>query len=110
MLDGQVDAAIAAFTQAAKLQDARLGQSGDPPDWWFPARRDLAAALLAKGDAAGAVAQATSVLQHWRLDPVTLEILGRAQQALKSPDAAKTLAAAEAAWRGDPGALAGLLS
>jgi hypothetical protein len=110
MLDGQWDAAVAAFTQAAALQDARFGQGGDPPTWWFPARRDLAAALLAKGDAAGAAAQANAVLQHWRLDPVTLEILGRAQQALKSPDAAKTLTAARSAWRGDPAALAGMLS
>jgi tetratricopeptide (TPR) repeat protein len=110
LLDGQPDAAITAFTQAAALQDARLGQGGDPPSWWFPARRDLAAALLAKGDAAGAAAQASAVLLHWCLDPISLEILARAQQALKSPEAATTLTAAQTAWRGDPGVLAGMLS
>jgi hypothetical protein len=108
MLSGDPTSAIAAFTTAAQLQEARLGHDNDPPGWWFPVRRDLAAALLAKGDAAGAVREAQTVLKSWRLDPVTLALLARAEAALKSPAADADLAAARHGWRGDAAALGAL--
>ncbi len=95
------DAAIAAFRKAADLQDSRLAQSVDPPAWSYPVRRSLAAALLAKGDAAGAEREATTVLATWRLDPVTLAIRAAARQALGHPGADADLAAAHAGWHGD---------
>ncbi|HEY1425166.1 MAG TPA: hypothetical protein VGF50_00715 [Caulobacteraceae bacterium] len=99
------DAAIAAFRQAADLQDSRLADSVDPPAWWFPVRRSLAAALLAKGDAVSAEREADAVLKTWRLDPVTLAIRAQAEQALRQPGAAADLSAARSGWHGDPGAL-----
>ena len=79
----------------------RLAQSVDPPAWSYPVRRSLAAALLAKGDAAGAEREATTVLATWRLDPVTLAIRAAARQALGHPGADADLAAAHAGWHGD---------
>jgi tetratricopeptide (TPR) repeat protein len=97
--------AIAAFRPAAELQEARLAKDTDPPAWWYPVRRSLAAALLAKRDAKGAEREATAVLQTWQLDPVTLAIRAAARQALREPDAAADLTAAQAGWHGDPAQL-----
>ena len=99
------DAAIAAFREAAQVQEARLADSVDPPAWSYPVRRSLAAALLAKGDAAGAEREATAVLAIWRLDPVTLAIRAAARRSLGQPGADADLAAAHAGWHGDPAAL-----
>jgi hypothetical protein len=96
------DAAIDAFGRAAKLQDQRFARSYDPPAWWCPVRRGLAAALLAKGDAAGAKRETSAVLQTWKLDPVALAIQARAERALRQPDAQRDAASARAGWRGDP--------
>ncbi len=105
LADRQPDAALAAFREAAGLQDSRLAQDDDPPAWWYPVRRSLAAALLATRDAAGADREADAVLQSWRLDPVTLAIRAEARRALHQPGAAADLAAARTAWRGDAAAL-----
>ena len=51
-LAGDLGGAIRAFREAADLEDARFSRSADPPRWWYPVRRSLAAALLARGDAA----------------------------------------------------------
>ena len=53
MIEGNANAAIAAFTRAAQLQ-AMDSEGGDPPILWYPTRRSLAAALLLSGDAAAA--------------------------------------------------------
>jgi tetratricopeptide (TPR) repeat protein len=105
LLERHPDAAVTAFTQGAKLQETWLGKYDDPPSWWFPVRRSLAAALLAKGDAAGAEREAATVLQTWKLDPVTLAILARAERRLGSPAASRDEAAALKGWHGDPAAL-----
>eukprot|EP01035_Chromulina_nebulosa_P060261 gene60261-82445_t len=39
-----------------------FGDGGDPPTWWYPARRSVAAALLAKGEPDKALAEANAVL------------------------------------------------
>lgn len=105
LLDRQPARAANAFRQAAELQEARLTQL-DPPRWWFPVRRALAAARLQSGDDAGAAEQASAVLKSWKLDPVALEIRSRARQALHQAGAADDHRLAVRLWRGGPAALA----
>ncbi len=100
LLDHHPDAAVDAFTKAAAIQEARLVRNDDPPAWWYPVRRSLAAALLAKGDAAGAVREASSVLLTWKLDPVTLAIRAQAERKLGQLGARLDAAQARSAWRG----------
>jgi len=101
-LAGDFKSAAIAFRAAADLEDARFGQGGDPPRWWYPVRRSLAAALLARGDAKGAEREADAVLKAWKLDPVTLAIRSKAEEALKDPGAQLGWNAAIHNWHGDP--------
>jgi hypothetical protein len=105
LVEHKPDAAIDAFAEAAKIQESSLGKYSDPPAWWYPVRRSLAAARLAKGDAAGAEREAATVLQTWKLDPVTLAIAASAERRLGQPEAARDEAAARQGWRGDPAVL-----
>jgi len=100
LLEHQPDAAIKAFTEATAEQEARLARDSDPPGWWYPARRSLAVALLAKGDVAGAEREATTGLQTWKLDPVTLAIRARAERVLRHPGAERDEIAARQGWHG----------
>lgn len=102
LLAGDSGAAIPVFREAADLQDQKFGQGGDPPRWWYPVRRSLAAALLAHGEAAAAEREASTVLGSWKLDPVTLEIRAQAETARKEPGAEADEAAARRGWFGDP--------
>ena len=102
LLAGNPGAAIPVFREAADLQDQKFGQGGDPPRWWYPVRRSLAAALLACGDAAAAEREASTALGSWKLDPVTLEIRARAEAARNEPGAEADGAAARRGWFGDP--------
>jgi hypothetical protein len=102
MLERRFDDAAEAFAKAAKLQETRLVRYDDPPAWWYPDRRALAAALLAKGDAAGAVRETSAVLQSWKLDPLTLVIRARAERALGQAAAAdQDESAARKGWYGE---------
>jgi hypothetical protein len=101
-LAGDFKSAAIAFRAAADLEDARFGQGGDPPRWWYPVRRSLAAALLARGDAKGAEREADAVLKAWKLDPVTLAIRSKAEEALKDPRAQLDWNTAIRNWHGDP--------
>jgi tetratricopeptide (TPR) repeat protein len=47
-----IDGALSQLADAVALQDTL--KYGEPPDWFFPVRESLGAALLLKGDAAGA--------------------------------------------------------
>ena len=105
LLEHNADAAADAFAKAAAMQEARLARFSDPPTWWCPVRRSLAAALLVKGDAAGAEREASAVLQTWKLDPLTLAIRARAERQLHQPGADGDEAAAREGWHGDPAAL-----
>lgn len=87
MIDGDADAAIAAFTRAAEIQ-AQGEEGGDPPVIWYPTRRSLAAALLLKGDAAGAKAKIAELLEDWPGDPYSYFVLAEAETALGDADAA----------------------
>jgi tetratricopeptide (TPR) repeat protein len=105
LLDHHPDAAIAEFAAAADLQDKRLAHSWDPPSWWFPVRRGLAAARLAAGDAAGAMREADAVLRVWKLDPVSLAVRAEAEAALHRPTARADADAAARLWQGDAASL-----
>jgi len=106
LLDHRPDDAAKAFADAARTQETRLPRYFDPPAWWFPVRRSLAAALLAKGDATGAERETAAVLRVWKLDPITLAIQAAAERRLGQSDAAaKDEAAARAGWHGDPAEL-----
>ena len=108
LIDHRFDDAAKVFDQAARTQETRLPpRDFDPPAWWFPVRRSLAAALLAKGDAAGAARETAAVLRIWKLDPVTLAIQAQAERRLGQGEAAdRDEAAARGGWRGDPAELA----
>ncbi|MGZ9100948.1 MAG: hypothetical protein ACXW3O_14710, partial [Brevundimonas sp.] len=87
MIEGNADAAIAAFTRAAQIQ-GQDSEGGDPPILWYPTRRSLAAALLLKGDAAGAKAKVIELLEDWPGDPYSYFVLAEAEAALGDADAA----------------------
>ena len=103
MLEGHPQAAATAYAAAAALQDAKLNnpELQDPPPWWFPERRSLAAALLAAGQPARAAAEARKALKDWPLEPLTLQVLAKAEKAEgRTAAAARDLARARQVWRG----------
>jgi hypothetical protein len=76
MLEHRASDAIIAFQQAAELQEGvEFSMMTDPPAWYYPVRRDLAAALLEAGDKAGARKQAEAALTYRTKDPGTLALL-----------------------------------
>ncbi len=78
MLDHRPGEAVLAFSEAADLQESDDFTSvSDPPAWHYPIRRDLAAALLANGDRAGAQREAKAALVYRPRDPGTLALLTR---------------------------------
>jgi hypothetical protein len=87
MIEGNADAAIAAFTRAAEIQ-GQGEEGGDPPAIWYPTRRSLAAALLLKGDAAGARARVLELIEDWPADPYSYFVLAEAEAALGDAAAA----------------------
>jgi predicted Zn-dependent protease len=102
MAEGNLRAAIATFGKGAALQESEFGGWMDPPDWWYPLRRSLAAAYLKSGDFTKAEAEAAASLREWKHDPLALWVLGRAQYALgRAGEGAATLAEARKLWRGD---------
>jgi len=107
MIEKHYGEAETAYRKAAKLQDDTLGFGGDPPAWWYPVRRSLAAALLADGNITAALAETHAVLLRWPYDPVSLRILADCESASgQSQDAQKERAYAQSNWTGDIGALA----
>jgi hypothetical protein len=83
MLDNRPDAALVAFKAAAKMQETKafLGFS-DPPAFWYPVRRDMAAALLAMGKPKDALREADATLKAVPKEPVTLAIKAEAEASL----------------------------
>ncbi len=101
MIEGKPAAAAQAYRKAAELQDAKLRTVSDPPIWWYPVRRSLAAALLEQGKADEAAAEASRALKGWPNDPVTLAVLAQAEKKLGDGKAADLhIAQARKAWRG----------
>jgi hypothetical protein len=82
-LDGDLGAAAAAYRAAAEIEETEsFNDFTDPPAFWYPVRRDLAAVLLAQGDAAGAAREAEASLRLRMKDPVAEAILAGARAAL----------------------------
>lgn len=102
MLEQRWPAAAAAYRQAAEIQEAKLGRTADPPAWWYPVRRSLAAALLADGRPDAAATEAHKALDRWAYDPVALRILADvAAKAGRTEEARRDLVDAHANWSGD---------
>jgi tetratricopeptide (TPR) repeat protein len=106
MLEDQPMLAAKAFRQAAELEETRFADQTDPPLWWYPVRRSLAAALLASGDAQGAADEARASLARRPLDPIGLHVLAQAERRLGLVPAADGHAAQ--ARKGYVGDLAGI--
>ena len=59
MIEGRYGDAATAFRKAAEIEEtADFSVFTDPPAFWYPVRRDLAAALFAQGDMAGGRSEA----------------------------------------------------
>lgn len=108
MLDHEPALAIKAFSRAIKYEEsAAVTYYADPPAWWYPVRRSLAAALLAAGRPKDALVQANAALARRPLDPVTTGLRGQILAALGQTEAAardRDMMAKN--WRGDATALA----
>ncbi|MFM9936810.1 MAG: hypothetical protein ACKVOL_11510 [Novosphingobium sp.] len=80
MAEGRTKDAVKAFTAAADIEETPdFMQFSDPPAFWYPVRRDVAAALLAMGDAAGARIAAEASLRLRPRDAVAEEVLRGAE-------------------------------
>lgn len=102
MAEGNARAASRAFKKGAELQEKEFGEWMDPPAWWYPVRRSLAAANLKAGDFAKAEAEATTSLKTWKHDALALWVLGKAQIGQgKAVEGAASLEEARKLWRGD---------
>lgn len=78
--EGRLQDAVKAFTAAAEIEETEdFMQFSDPPAFWYPVRRDVATALLAAGDAAGARIAAAASLRLRPRDPVAEDVLRRAE-------------------------------
>ncbi len=63
--------AASAFKAAAEIEETEdFMRFADPPAFWYPVRRDYAAALLAAGDKAGALREVEASLKLRPKDPV----------------------------------------
>ena len=83
MAEGRYADAAMAFRLGAEDEETKdFSYFTDPPAFWYPVRRDLAAALLAGGDAAGARREAEASLRLRKLDPVAEQILAAARAAI----------------------------
>jgi tetratricopeptide (TPR) repeat protein len=93
-----------AFEEAATLQDQLIVKPGtmDPPAWWYPVRRSVAAAWLQAGQFQLAAEAAERSLLAWPNDPLALRILSEANDGLgHREDARRYDAQAIGLWMGD---------
>ncbi len=76
MIEGRYVDAATAFRNAAEIEETEdFSVFSDPPAFWYPVRRDLAAALFAQGDIEGGRIEAEATLKLRPKDPVTLALL-----------------------------------
>jgi tetratricopeptide (TPR) repeat protein len=109
MLENKPSDALVAFKAAAKMQETKAFLNfSDPPAFWYPVRRDMAAALLALGKPRDALREADATLKAMPREPLTLAIKAQAEARLgQSADAAADRDAALALWHGDRAMLPG---
>jgi tetratricopeptide (TPR) repeat protein len=104
MLEQRYGDAERAYRKAADIEGDHLRDFRDPPFWWYPVRRSLAAALLAEGKTQAAAKEAQTVLVWWPYDPISLRLL--ADSGAKTDPAGRSrIRDAEANWTGDIRAL-----
>ena len=109
MLGGQPNQAAVLFAKAAIVQEKAfpVPKNFDPPPWWYPVRRSLAAAELKAGRYAEAERAAHASLAEWPQDALALRILADAEAAQGRSGAARDhRAEAKRRWRGDLAAVA----
>jgi len=96
--------AITMLREAVAIQDTL--KYGEPPDWFFPVRENLGAALLMTGDAAGAEKVFREDLDHNLRNPRSLWGLRQALlQQKRDYDAGFVQKQFDAAWKGGATAL-----
>ena len=101
MAEGKPREAARHFADAGEAQKQDEDYM-DPPTWWYPVRRSIAAAWLKAGDFAKAESEANASLKLWKHDPLALWVLGRAQLAQgRAAEGEKALGEARKLWRGD---------
>ncbi|MGZ3402253.1 MAG: hypothetical protein ACXWKN_02630 [Phenylobacterium sp.] len=104
LLQKRPDKAAEFFAKAAANQEKTYpaNKNFDPPPWWYPVRRSLAAADLAAGKPDDAVREARASLKDWPDDALALRVVSQAQARQgHAAEAARTLAQAKRVWRGD---------
>ena len=78
MAEKRWDDAATAFRIAAEVEETDdFMRFSDPPAFWYPVRRDLAAALLAAGDREGALREIDASLKLRQKDPVAMALRAR---------------------------------
>ena len=101
MLGGDPQKAARIFTKAARLQEAHNWFT-EPPPWWYPVRRSLAAAYFEAGRYAEAAREARASLQQSPRDGLALLVLSRAEERLGDTESARQHRDdAARAWLGD---------
>jgi Flp pilus assembly protein TadD len=104
MAKQDTDGAVTMLQEAVAVQDTL--KYGEPPDWFFPVRESLGAALMMKGDSAGAEKVFREDLERNPRNPRSLYGL---QQALKKQgrdyDASFVGKQFSASWKGGSGSL-----
>jgi tetratricopeptide (TPR) repeat protein len=102
MLSNDPKKAARVFDKAARQQVEAFRDSFDPPPWWYPIRRSVAAAELKAGKARNAEADARESLKGWPDDPLALRVLAEAERAQgRAAQADADLARARKLWQGD---------
>lgn len=75
MAERRWEDAAAAFRLAAQTEETEdFMRFSDPPAFWYPVRRDLAAALVSAGDKAGALGEIDASLKLRPKDPVAMAL------------------------------------
>jgi tetratricopeptide (TPR) repeat protein len=98
------DKAAGFFARATKRQEMTfpVAKAFDPPPWWYPVRRSLAAADLAAGKTDDAAREANASLASWPQDALALKVLSQAEAKQGHAAAAQQhMAEAKRVWRGD---------
>jgi len=99
MLSGRADEAVQHYAKAAAAQEKAfpVPKNFDPPPWWYPVRRSLAAAHLKAGHRDDAIREAKASLVEWPNDGLALTVLEKADPA----HAATHRTDAKKSYRGD---------